>query len=52
MSEVPVPTDRDRARNDATCDLSTICMICGTPMAEEHAHYRCPACGWRDSCCM
>jgi len=32
-------------------DLSTMCWQCGTPMREEHAHYRCPACGWRDSCC-
>lgn len=32
-------------------DLSTTCLQCGTPMREEHAHYRCPACGWRDSCC-
>ena len=32
-------------------DLSTVCLQCGTLMREEHAHYRCPACGWRDSCC-
>jgi len=32
-------------------DLSTTCLQCGSPMREEHAHYRCPACGWRDSCC-
>jgi predicted RNA-binding Zn-ribbon protein involved in translation (DUF1610 family) len=32
-------------------DLSTMCWNCGAPMAEEHAHYRCPDCGWRDSCC-
>jgi rubrerythrin len=36
----------------ASCDLSTTCMVCGSPMSAEHAHYRCPACGWRDSCCM
>jgi len=33
------------------CDLSTVCLVCDTPMRQEHAHYRCPACGWRDSCC-
>ncbi len=33
------------------CDLSTTCLQCGAGMREEHAHYRCPACGWRDSCC-
>jgi transposase len=32
-------------------DLSTLCMACGDPMRPEHAHYRCPSCGWRDSCC-
>ncbi len=32
-------------------DLSTVCLACDTPMRPEHAHYRCPACGWRDSCC-
>ncbi|MGZ4734197.1 MAG: hypothetical protein ACXVKA_10460 [Acidimicrobiia bacterium] len=32
-------------------DLSTMCLACGEAMREEHAHYRCPACGWRDSCC-
>ena len=36
----------------ASCDLSTTCMVCGTPMNAEHAHYRCLACGYRDSCCM
>jgi Zn finger protein HypA/HybF involved in hydrogenase expression len=35
----------------STCDISTMCLACGEPMREEHAHYRCPACGWRDSCC-
>jgi predicted RNA-binding Zn-ribbon protein involved in translation (DUF1610 family) len=32
-------------------DLSTICLACGARMQQEHAHFRCPACGWRDSCC-
>jgi hypothetical protein len=36
---------------ESPTDLSTVCLQCGTPMREEHAHYRCPACGWRDSCC-
>jgi len=36
---------------DVECDLSTVCLSCGEQMREEHAHYRCPACGWRDSCC-
>ena len=24
------------------------CDACGTPMEPEHAHYRCPSCGWRN----
>jgi hypothetical protein len=32
----------------ATCG----CATCGTEMQPEHAHYRCLACGYRDSCCM
>jgi hypothetical protein len=27
------------------------CPICDSAMAPEHAHFRCTACGWRDSCC-
>jgi hypothetical protein len=27
------------------------CPVCGGDMAPEHAHFRCGACGWRDSCC-
>ena len=35
-----------------TCDLSTTCPSCGGQMQPEHAHYKCPACGYRDSCCF
>jgi predicted RNA-binding Zn-ribbon protein involved in translation (DUF1610 family) len=43
----------DPATEQQNCDLdlSTTCLACGAPMREEHAHYRCPECGWRDSCC-
>ncbi|HEY5944594.1 MAG TPA: hypothetical protein VIV40_03845 [Kofleriaceae bacterium] len=34
------------------CDLSTTCPNCGTQMQPEHAHYKCAACGYRDSCCF
>jgi hypothetical protein len=34
------------------CDLSTTCPSCSTQMQPEHAHYKCPACGYRDSCCF
>ena len=46
----PSPRRRDR------CDRSPLgtfdgCPLCGGAMAPEHAHFRCTACGWRDSCC-
>ena len=34
------------------CELSTVCPDCGVEMSPEHAHYRCPSCGYRDSCCF
>ena len=39
------------------CEMSRFgvfldCPQCGGDMAPEHAHYRCLACGYRDSCCM
>jgi rubrerythrin len=27
------------------------CDVCGTPMEPEHAHYRCPSCGYILPCC-
>lgn len=27
------------------------CQLCGGPLTPEHAHFKCRACGWRDSCC-
>ncbi len=56
-SRVPAryrPRPMDTSDTDRACapaDLSTMCLACGAPMREEHAHYRCPECGWRDSCC-
>ena len=45
----PVEAASEPAR---TCDLSTTCPSCASQMQPEHAHYRCPACGYRDSCCF
>jgi hypothetical protein len=44
----------DTAQADAAkqCDLSTTCPNCNTEMQPEHAHYKCAACGYRDSCCF
>jgi ribosomal protein S27AE len=39
--------------DDAPCrDLSTVCPACGADLMPEHAHYSCPRCGYRDSCCF
>jgi len=27
------------------------CDLCGHPMEPEHAHYKCPACGYILPCC-
>ena len=40
------------AEPDKECDLSTTCPNCGAQMLPEHAHYKCGACGYRDSCCF
>ena len=34
------------------CDLTTTCPTCLVEMQPEHAHYKCPTCGYRDSCCF
>ena len=34
------------------CDLSITCPTCMIAMQPEHAHYKCPKCGYRDSCCF
>ncbi|HEX4450067.1 MAG TPA: hypothetical protein VH143_04300 [Kofleriaceae bacterium] len=36
----------------AQCDLTTTCPTCMIEMQPEHAHYKCPKCGYRDSCCF
>ncbi|HUI03044.1 MAG TPA: hypothetical protein VLZ77_05855 [Acidimicrobiales bacterium] len=41
----------ETASGPCRADLSTTCRQCGGAMRPEHAHYRCPSCGWRDSCC-
>ena len=34
------------------CDLTTTCPTCLVEMLPEHTHYKCPQCGYRDSCCF
>jgi hypothetical protein len=33
----------------ARVDLTTTCPTCMVEMKPEHAHYKCPSCGYRDS---
>lgn len=45
MAEEP---DRPGTREDT----GRQCPSCGeADLVEEHAHGRCPACGWRGACC-
>jgi hypothetical protein len=39
-------------RTEAACDLTVTCPTCMIEMQPEHAHYKCPSCGYRDSCCF
>ena len=50
VTAAPEPTEP--AAGEKQCDLSTTCPNCGSQMLPEHAHYRCSACGYRDSCCF
>jgi hypothetical protein len=43
---------QDAASAQKQCDLSTTCPNCSSQMLPEHAHYKCAACGYRDSCCF
>jgi hypothetical protein len=42
----------DEPPPEKQCDLSTTCPNCSSQMLPEHAHYKCAACGYRDSCCF
>jgi len=46
---VDPPTDGGSCRSP----LGTFdeCPLCGGALTPEHAHFKCRACGWRDSCC-
>jgi hypothetical protein len=43
--------DSDGAACRSPLGTFSECPLCGGDMAPEHAHFRCGACGWRDSCC-
>lgn len=48
-----MPTLGAMAADQCTSPLAvfTECPLCGEALIPEHAHFRCTACGWRDSCC-
>lgn len=50
ISEPPIA--EETPTEGVKCELSTVCPDCGVEMSPEHAHYRCPSCGYRDSCCF
>jgi hypothetical protein len=60
IDETPVGEDAELGAEATACppDLSTVCTPCHqgkdrrVQMIPVHAHYQCPECGWRDSCCM
>lgn len=42
--------------DERPCDVNryaifTECPLCGGELHPEHAHFKCRACGFRDSCC-
>jgi Zn finger protein HypA/HybF involved in hydrogenase expression len=47
-----LPPEAVQAVRLAKADLSITCPTCTTLMQPEHAHYKCPRCGYRDSCCF
>jgi predicted RNA-binding Zn-ribbon protein involved in translation (DUF1610 family) len=55
MPSDPTPSSHRGAGVEGTCAnrFATFdeCPLCGAALSPEHAHFRCPNCGWRDSCC-
>lgn len=52
LTEVLPTPGQPSSKPEPSCDMSTKCLACGAQMLPEHAHYKCPRCGSRDSCCM
>ncbi len=52
VSKPPTVVAVDEPEPQKQCDLSTTCPNCQSEMQPEHAHYKCAACGYRDSCCF
>ena len=52
VSSAPAPVAAD-VTGSCRSVLGTYpeCPMCGGDLFPEHAHFKCGACGWRDSCC-
>jgi hypothetical protein len=56
MSQEIATTTAANIVDDASCATPTRsrrppCPVCSTPMEPEHAHHKCPACGYIEPCC-
>ncbi len=49
--ELPFPPHRPCPVERSALGTFAECPLCGDDLVPEHAHFRCSACGWRDSCC-
>jgi Zn finger protein HypA/HybF involved in hydrogenase expression len=51
MESAARTTDVDPCRPPSVESKRLPCDACGAPMEPEHAHYRCPFCGYILPCC-
>jgi hypothetical protein len=52
LDQVPARSGAARCPPGRAPAVDILCPACGIEMHPEHAHYRCPQCGYRDSCCF
>jgi rubrerythrin len=50
VATMDAPAETDRCLPPAESKRLP-CDVCGSPMEPEHAHYRCPSCGYLLPCC-
>ena len=54
MPVMALRAEEPEQRNGDQCTRFGVfseCPLCGNALHPEHAHFKCRACGWRDSCC-
>jgi hypothetical protein len=49
---MPLVRDANDSDDALVCHPDTMCPRCQILLVPEHAHSRCPKCGYRDSCCF